>query len=131
MGDAEYGKIYANLTEGKGKGMVKKLPSIIDLANINAYLPQIPNCFSYYDSTEGRLRIFYRTVSGFRASQGCAIKGDKDIGHKSIKGLLQWCWSKHTGETGMKCGFNLFDGTAGGPPNTKPKTLPPRKHLHL
>ena len=107
--DAELEDVYKAKLQHKRKGKPKTrtLPKKVSIIELAHWLPQAKNCFAFHDPGSDRLRVFYTSPTGYRASSGGSLKlwGEAELCNK----LIQWAWQRHFVYTLEECNIVGLD----------------------
>eukprot|EP00413_Alexandrium_margalefii_P010843 CAMPEP_0204530698 /NCGR_PEP_ID=MMETSP0661-20131031/10766_1 /ASSEMBLY_ACC=CAM_ASM_000606 /TAXON_ID=109239 /ORGANISM="Alexandrium margalefi, Strain AMGDE01CS-322" /LENGTH=278 /DNA_ID=CAMNT_0051536805 /DNA_START=95 /DNA_END=928 /DNA_ORIENTATION=+ len=86
----------------KGSATVP-LNAVFDLKSFILQLPMAKNCFGFHDKNNNRVRVFYTTPGGYRASRGLSMEGRSE--EEVVKDLLRWAWDRHGAYSKAMCPF--------------------------
>lgn len=101
--DVELGKfigIQSKASKGKrAKG--RTLPAELSVDNMRSFLPAVSGCYPFYEKGCERLRCFYKTKAGVRASASFSVM-EHGIS-AAARQCLTWAWTMHSAQTQQQC----------------------------
>ena len=95
-------------TAGHTGGKQRPFPQKVSVVDLKDLLPATPGCYPHWDPTANRIRCFFTTPSGFRASTSLSVTlhGEQE----ACRQVVAWAWRRHLEHTGgAHCPFSDLD----------------------